>query len=85
MLTLNGSENCMYVHEIAVLPEYRTHRITMHLLCAFDKASRLHNLTTQSLVSVQNSIGFWEKNGFAVVREIDEGGYIDSFLMEKQL
>ena len=85
MLTLNGDENCMYLHEIAVLPEYRSYHIPTRLLSVFDNVSQTHNLTNQSLVSVQNSVGFWEKKGFSVVSEICEGGYKDSYYMEKQL
>jgi ribosomal protein S18 acetylase RimI-like enzyme len=85
LLALSGDENCMYLHEIAVLPEYRAQHIPTRLLSAFDHVSQSHNLTLQSLVSVQNSIGFWEKKGFAVVREVNEGGYKDSYLMDKQL
>ena len=84
-LELNGNENCMYLHEIAVLPEYRAHNISACLLNIYDKASQLHKLTLQSLVSVQNSIGFWEKKGFSVVIEINEGGYSNSYLMSKDL
>jgi len=85
MLSLNGDENCMYLHEIAVLPEYRAHQLSIHLLSNFDQVSKLHNLTNQSLVSVQNSIGFWEKKGFSVLAKIEEGGYTNSYLMSKQL
>jgi GNAT superfamily N-acetyltransferase len=85
MLVLNGNENCMYLHEIAVLPEYRAHRIPTQLLHNFDKATQTHNIANQSLVSVQNSIGFWEKKGFSVVRKIIKGGYKDSYLMMKQV
>ena len=83
MLKLNGDENCMYLHEIAVLSEYRAYKISTRLLSTFDKVSNLYNYTTQSLVSVQNSIGFWEKQGFSFVREVKEGGYKDSYLMCK--
>ena len=82
-LKLTGDEDCMYLHEITVLPQYRSHGIPSRLIKEFYKVSEQYQMKYQSLVSVQNSIGFWEKKGFSVIREIEEGGYVDSFIMSK--
>jgi GNAT superfamily N-acetyltransferase len=84
-LNLTGGEDCMYLHEIAVLPEYRLHDIPSRLMKELDEVSALYKMKYQSLVSVQNSVGFWEKKGFSTIREIDECGYVNSFLMSKHL
>ena len=84
-LSLKGDEDCMYLHEIAVLPAYRALRIPNSLMEEFDKVSVKYQMKYQSLVSVQNSVGFWEKHGFTVVGQTDECEYSDGFLMSKLL
>jgi GNAT superfamily N-acetyltransferase len=83
-LLLTGEEDCMYLHEIALLPDYRSQGIPRLLLNVFDDHSARYRMDRQSLVSVQNSRPFWEKKGFSIVRKINEGGYIDGVLMEKR-
>jgi GNAT superfamily N-acetyltransferase len=80
-LVLTGKEDCMYLHEIAVLPQHRAQGIPGRLIDAFDKVSGQYRMKDQSLVSVQGSMGFWKKQGFEVVKKINEGGYVEGVLM----
>jgi len=82
-LILTGGEDCMYLHEIAVLPEYRSHGISNFLLNKFNEVSIKYQMTNQSLVSVENSVKFWEKKDFTITKKADEHNYSDGFLMSK--
>jgi GNAT superfamily N-acetyltransferase len=82
-LALTGKENCMYLHEIAILPQYRAQGIPSLLIDEFDKVSRQYRMNSQSLVSVQDSMEFWKKKGFEFIRKINESGYVDGILMSK--
>ncbi|MDR1089495.1 MAG: GNAT family N-acetyltransferase [Prevotella sp.] len=84
-LVLTGDEDCMYLHEIAILPQYRAQGITGRLIDVFDKVSGQYRLNDQSLVSVQGSMEFWKKKGFELVRRISEGGYEEGILMSKEI
>jgi hypothetical protein len=42
-------------------------------------------MVNQSLVSVENSLGFWQKKGFSIICKANENNYFDGFLMSKQL
>jgi GNAT superfamily N-acetyltransferase len=82
-LVLTGEENCMYLHEIAILPQYRARGVPGRLINEFDNVSARYRMNYQSLVSVQDSMGFWKKKGFEVIRKIDESGYVNGVLMSK--
>jgi GNAT superfamily N-acetyltransferase len=82
-LLITGKENCMYLHEIAILPQYRAQDISSRLTDEFDKVSRQYRMRYQSLVSVQNSMEFWKKKGFEFIRKVNESGYVDGILMSK--
>jgi GNAT superfamily N-acetyltransferase len=84
-LVLTGAEDCMYLHEIAILPQYQAQGIPGRLIDAFDEVSVQYRMNEQSLVSVQGSMGFWTKKGFEVIREINEGGYVEGVLMSKKI
>jgi GNAT superfamily N-acetyltransferase len=84
-LLLTGKENCMYLHEIAILPQYRAQGIPSRLIYEFDKVSGQYRMNCQSLVSVQNSMEFWKKKGFVFIREINESGYVDGILMMRNI
>jgi len=84
-LVLKGDEDCMYLHEIAILPQYRSQHIPSYFIKEFDYISKQHQMSHQSLVSVQNSRNFWEKKGFSVIKYINEDGYSGGVLMVKSM
>jgi len=84
-LTITGEEDCMYLHEIAVLPQYRSHGISNFLLDKFNEVSRKYQIMNQSLVSVENSVEFWKKKGFKIIKKADANNYLDGFLMSKNI
>ena len=84
-LKLTGAEDCMYLHEIAVLKEFRSQGISSILLNKYDEVTKQFNMVNQSLVSVENSFEFWQKKGFSIICKANENNYLDGFLMSKQL
>jgi len=82
-LIITGKEDSMYLHEIAVLQEYRSLGISGMLLNKFNDITKQYKMTNQSLVSVENSMEFWKKKGFSVIKKADEKSYLDGFLMSK--
>jgi ribosomal protein S18 acetylase RimI-like enzyme len=83
ILILNGSENCMYLHDIAIKPLYRGLQHSKKLLEKFNMETTRQGFTIQCLVAVQNSHDFWMKYGFNTVREIENYGEGPAFFMKK--
>lgn len=83
LLSLSGYEDCMYLHDIAILHNYRSLGISEMLLAKFNAETEKHNMDTQTLVGVQNSMNFWMKKGFVVVRPVNDSGYTDAYFMMK--
>jgi len=84
-LVITGEEDCMYLHEIAILPEYRSYGISTSLLRIFNEISKKYSKLNQSLVSVENSLEFWKKKGFTIIKKADENNYFDGYLMVRNV
>lgn len=65
---------CLYVHDLAVAAHHRGHRLGDLLWQALCSVARDHGIGRVELVSVQNSVPWWEARGFAVMG-VAEGGY----------
>lgn len=65
----------MYIHDLAVRPEWRGRAVADQLLAALTAASAAHAISVCHLVSVQGSRGFWEKRGFVVSADPPPNGY----------
>lgn len=64
---LPDSPDCLYLHDLAVLPEVRRFGVGRALVDAFfAELSRLA-LARAGLVAVQDSVGYWARYGFRVV------------------
>ncbi|MFJ7355503.1 GNAT family N-acetyltransferase [Phyllobacterium sp. NPDC097923] len=57
-----------YLHDIALLPASRGSGAAPRIVSILADQARAEGLETMSLVSVNNSAGFWQKQGFAVVQ-----------------
>ncbi|MDP8262417.1 MAG: GNAT family N-acetyltransferase [Candidatus Ancaeobacter aquaticus] len=73
-MSSTGEENCMYLHDLAIHPEYRNKGLTHVLMEYFHSLTHKEGYKTQALVAVQNSKSFWEKHEFKSVKEIEYGG-----------
>lgn len=65
---------CLYVHDLAVSETCRGHRLGDLLWAALCAVARAHGIGRVELVSVQNSVPWWEARGFSVTG-VAEGGY----------
>lgn len=67
------SANWLYLHDLAVLPEFRGTGASRALLDAADRlAQEHHRIEAMALVAVQASSAFWQKQGFMAVTGISE-------------
>lgn len=60
----------LYLHDLALDPVARGQKIAQHLLRQAEDFSLAQGCKYMALVSVQNTSGFWEKQGFASVGEL---------------
>lgn len=81
--TLNGDENCMYLHDICVSRSYQKSGIAIKLIDMFEIMSQANNLRYLALISVQGSLNFWTKLGFQSICEVNHAGYKDAVYMKK--
>jgi ribosomal protein S18 acetylase RimI-like enzyme len=55
-----------YLHDIALMPDARGSGAAPRIVAIVADQAMLEGLATMSLVSVNNSSGFWEKQGFEI-------------------
>jgi GNAT superfamily N-acetyltransferase len=67
---------CLYVHDVAVAASRRGHRLGDVLWNELVVVAREHGIGSVELVSVQNSVTWWQARGFAISGDA-EGGYGD--------
>ena len=84
-LVLNGKEDCMYLHDIAVHHRHRGMGITRMLMERVDQGTRREGFDMQYLVAVQNSHEFWKMYGFKKVRSIESYGESPAHYMKRIL
>ncbi len=84
-LVLNGAEDCMYLHDIAVHHRHRGKGLTRMLMERVDHETRRGGFEVQCLVAVQNSQEFWRKHGFKTVRMIESYGDSPAYYMKRNL
>jgi GNAT superfamily N-acetyltransferase len=82
--SLTGKEDCLYLHDLAVLPEARGKGITKTALDYFDSVAKQLGFSQQFLVAVQGSKEFWESNGFSTIKEISYGNQT-AYFMKKEI
>ncbi|MBA8900204.1 GNAT family N-acetyltransferase [Phyllobacterium sp. P30BS-XVII] len=56
-----------YLHDIALMPASRGSGAAPRIVSILADQAKAEGLETMSLVSVNNSVGFWQKQGFEVV------------------
>lgn len=84
-LYLTGEENCLYLHEMAISPDYRGMGLTKQLFERFLFTSEKNGFESQCLVAVQNSAEFWEKFGFKRISDVNNSGYSNGIYMLRTL
>ncbi len=62
--------NCLYLHDLAVSSDARGQGVATKLLAKATDYARELDFDYLSLVSVQNSLQFWQERGFSVVSQL---------------
>lgn len=60
--------DCLYLHDLAVLPQHRGNGISHMLLAAALELAKAQQLNQMALIAVQGSVSFWQSQGFTTVR-----------------
>ncbi|OAF19932.1 GNAT family N-acetyltransferase [Bradyrhizobium neotropicale] len=64
---LPGDANCLYVHDVAMLPAYRGGGAARAYVAAIESLARTTGITTLALVSVYGTRSTWKRLGFRAV------------------
>jgi GNAT superfamily N-acetyltransferase len=67
MKALPADADCLYLHDLALLPESRGRRLGAALVARLEQVARATGFTRIALTAVNNSDGFWESVGFQPV------------------
>ena len=59
--------NCFYIHDLAISPKIRGYGVGSYLLRRAICTARKCNFSSITLISVEDSLQFWVKNGFTEV------------------
>ncbi len=64
---LPGGAECLYLHDIALLPDARGHGFGTRLMPILHTVAQRHGLGVLALTAVNGSAPYWQRQGFAVV------------------
>lgn len=82
-LYLTGEENCLYLHDMAISPDYQGKGLTKQLFERFLLTAEKNGFEIQCLVAVQNSAEFWGKFGFKRISDVNNSGYSNGIYMQR--
>lgn len=81
---LVGTEDCVYLHDLAILPNYRGLDLSRILTDIVDLETCNSGFVTQCLVAVQGSYTFWQKVGFKIIKEVENYGH-HAYYMKRRI
>lgn len=64
VVPLPDAPDCLYLHDMALLPEARGHRLGEAMVGQLIAVARTHKFDRMALTAVSNSWRFWERHGF---------------------
>lgn len=64
--------NCLYLHDLAVATAAGGGGLGQALIAAATRYAEEKNYGFSSLISVQNSVGFWQRRGYSVVENLSQ-------------
>jgi GNAT superfamily N-acetyltransferase len=65
---LPGNADCLYIHDVALLPEARGSRLGASATAYLAGVARDHGLRRLALTAVNDSAAFWSRQGFSAVQ-----------------
>ncbi len=74
-----------YIHDFCLLPEARGYKLGEKIMNLVIEHAISLKINILSLISVQNSQGFWKKMGFIPIKEYDYGDNLRGVYMKKQI
>jgi ribosomal protein S18 acetylase RimI-like enzyme len=81
---LDGTEDCVYLHDLAIIPNYRGLGLSRILMDLVDLETCNIGFVTQCLVAVQGSHIFWQKYGFKKIKEVENYG-LHAYYMKRRI
>lgn len=77
-----SDDECIYIHEISIHPDFRGQGLTRPLVEFTEKLARQHGYRWMSLVALETALPFWKRTGYTLVRKVDYEGHT-CYYMEK--
>lgn len=68
-----------YIHDVALLPAWRGQGAAVQLVARLIRLAREAGLASLSLVAVNGSLGFWQRQGFRVTHDAALAGKLASY------
>jgi ribosomal protein S18 acetylase RimI-like enzyme len=69
LLTMVAEPSTFYIHDLALLPEIRKSGAATVVIDMITARARLMQLPNMTLVAVNNSVHFWQRHGFTIMRD----------------
>jgi hypothetical protein len=77
--SLPASPDCLYIHDVAILPIARGHQSSGTFVTLLAEVARNCGISAMSLVSVYNTFPLWERYGFRIVSTPDIEAKLKSY------
>lgn len=81
---VRGDEECLYLHDLCVIPEFQGKGISKPLLDLVENFAIAQGFQKLIGISVQDTREFWKKQGFTILRPHSYSGE-EGYFMEKIL
>jgi ribosomal protein S18 acetylase RimI-like enzyme len=81
---LDGTEDCVYLHDLAIHPNYRGLGLSKILMDLVDLETCNIDFVTHCLVAVQDSHSFWQRYGFKKIKEVENYG-LHAYYMKRRI
>lgn len=82
---LPGNADCLYLHDVALLPEARGRHLGVALARLLEEIALTHGFDRIALTAVNHSDGFWERLGYQVRPCAGLGSYGDATYRVREL
>lgn len=79
LLTMVADQSTFYIHDLALLPETRKSGAATVAIDMLAARAKLMQLPNMSLVAVNNSVHFWHRHGFKIVRDSELDQKLQSY------
>lgn len=79
LLTPAASPSTFYIHDLALLPETRKSGAGAVIVAMLVARAKLLNLPNMTLVAVNNSVHFWQRQGFIALRDAELDRKLQSY------